>query len=139
MLLLRDRPGARLKIKGHVASAKDQPARVLKRLARERAQVVRDLLVARGVSPKRLKVVAATELDIDEIEILVSGSTKVVKAKPPKGRPAAESAQVAEPPAQEQSAAALEPKAPPAPASPAPEPKASPVPASPAPAPKANE
>ena len=83
VLLLRDRPGVRLKITAYVDNTKDMPARVLKRVAAQRAQVLLELLTARGISPKRLRAVGADKPDLDEIEVVVSGSTKVVK---PKGR-----------------------------------------------------
>ena len=84
-VMLRERPGARLKITGYVDSSKDKPLRVLKRVAKQRAVVVAELLAARGIAAKRMKAVGGDKPDIDEIEFQVSGSTKVVKPKPPKG------------------------------------------------------
>jgi|GEM_PF-4178342 len=82
--LLRDRPGARLRITAYVERSKDQPARVLKRVAKERARVVYELLLARGISPRRLKAIGAAKADVDEIEVAVTGSTKVVRPRAPK-------------------------------------------------------
>lgn len=122
--LLRDRPGVRLRITAYVDDGHDMPVRVLRRLAGQRAQVVRELLVARGLAPKRLTAAGASKPDVDEIEIVVSGSTKVVKPTTPKANapaggppqaPAAPAPQELSPPAAANPVtppADLEPKAP---------------------------
>jgi outer membrane protein OmpA-like peptidoglycan-associated protein len=84
LALVRERPGVRLRINGHVGSSKEVPARVAKRLSEQRAQVVAELLAARGIGAKRLKAAGSDKPDVDEIEVVVSGSTKVVKPKTPK-------------------------------------------------------
>jgi hypothetical protein len=84
VLLLRDRPGARLKLTAYVDNTKDMPARVLKRAAAQRAQILLELLTARSISAKRLKAPGADKPDVDEVEVVVTGSTKVVKPKGPK-------------------------------------------------------
>jgi outer membrane protein OmpA-like peptidoglycan-associated protein len=117
--LLRDRPAVRLRIVGYAGNAKDQPAmpeRVLRRLAAQRAQVVLELLTARGLGQRRLKAAGAEKPDVDEIEIVVSGSLKVVKAKPLKGAAAAGPAPAPPPPSPQLSPppAQAEPSTPPA-------------------------
>jgi outer membrane protein OmpA-like peptidoglycan-associated protein len=82
--LLRERPGVRLKITAYVDIAKDKPMRVLRRVAKQRAVVVAELLAARGIAARRMKAVGSDKPDIDEVEFVVSGSTKVVKPKPPR-------------------------------------------------------
>ena len=84
-LLLRVRPGARVTITGYVDNAKDKPLRVLRRVAKQRAVVVMELLAARGIPAKRMKAVGSDKPDIDEIEVVISGSTKIVTPKLPRG------------------------------------------------------
>ena len=83
--ILRLRSGARLKITGYIDNAKDKPLRVLRRVAKQRAVVVMELLIARGIPAKCMKAVGSDKPDIDEIEVAVSGSTKIVTPKLPRG------------------------------------------------------
>ncbi len=74
--VLRERPGARVRITAYVENAKDKPLRVLQRLAKQRATVVAELLAARGIAPKRMRATGSNKPDIDEIEFAIGGSTK---------------------------------------------------------------
>ena len=76
--LFQYRPRARLKITGYVKGTEKTPLRVIRRVSSDRAQVVRELIVARGLSPKRVRATGSKKPDLDEIEISVSGSTKLV-------------------------------------------------------------
>lgn len=76
--VLKQRPFLRVKIIAYVQRTDSRPDRVLQRLARQRAQVIQDILIDRGVPASRVSAVAGRKPDIDEVEFAVSGSVRGV-------------------------------------------------------------